>query len=96
MRRSTAYVLPFPAKFTAPVGTVLECRGTFGWRFHDPKTGLDVTMSDQQGNSYARFTGGMEGSLWTVVSVVPIEGNRWGAKLVTLEPAPDAASTEHA
>lgn len=87
MRRQTVFALPFPAKFTAPVGTVLECRGTFGWRYRDPQTGLDVTVSDNQPNSYARLTGGMEGTSWTVVSIVPIEGDKWGAKLVTLEPA---------
>lgn len=81
-----AYRLPFRAGFTAPVGAVLECLGMQGWRYRDPHTGADTIFKDLQANSYARHTGGMVGTFWTVVDVQPAALKEDGS-LVTLEAA---------
>ncbi len=79
-----AYTLPFKPEFNAPLGAVLVCLGMRGWRFRDPQTGADVVFRDREANSYARHTGGMEGTRWVVSSVQPSSTSEAGFD-VTLE-----------
>lgn len=77
--------LPFRSNFAAPVGGKLECKGTGGWLYRDPDTGTDVRFYDSMANSYTRYTGGMVGSVWTVLAVQPHSAGGSTGLLVTLE-----------
>jgi hypothetical protein len=76
--------LPFARTFDVPVGALIEYAGMSKWLYHSPTTGRATVYFDSQPNSYARDTGGMKGTLWTVVAVVNGMTNEYQ---VTLCPA---------
>ena len=81
------YVLPFAGTFDVPIGAVIEYIGLSKWLYHSPSTGRVTAYFDRQANSYARDTGGMKGTLWTVVAVANEIRGEYQEAQVTLCPA---------
>lgn len=78
------YTLPFWKIFDAPISATIEYVGMAKWLYRSPGTNEVKTFSDHQANSYARDTGGMKGTKWTVSKV---EATSFGDFLVTIDPA---------
>jgi hypothetical protein len=81
--RPIMYTLAFSRAFAAPVGTTIEYVGMAKWLYRSQDTDEVTAFHDRQANSYARDTGGMKGTRWTVVKVVEEAS---GEFLVTIDP----------
>jgi hypothetical protein len=77
------YTLPFSKTFDAPIGATIEYVGMGKWLYRSPATDEVKTFFDSQPNSYARDTGGMKGTKWTVAR---IEARSPHELLVTIDP----------
>jgi len=86
-RPRVTYTLPFPSTFDVPVGAVIEYAGMAKWLYRSSTTGQVTAYFDWQENSYARDTGGMKGTLWTVVAVENGMTGEYQIAQVTLCPA---------